>query len=131
MPRESDEETWRAIVENFGDRAEIDAEFEDEPLEPSLPFIVDAPTPEPVAVEEETFVPPTPPPLPIVPRDRLIAWAGLFGSPTILLITMVLRISLQPWIAYLLIAGFVGGFIYLVVRMPRGPADPWDDGARL
>ena len=35
------------------------------------------------------------------------------------------------WLGYLLVAAFVGGFLYLVTRMPRGPRDPADDGARL
>lgn len=128
MPHE--DEAWRAIVENYGDRVELD---------PS-----EVPTPEPEAPEpfsldsaldaepdEERFVPPEPPPLPDVPRDRMLAWVGLFGSPTILLITLVFGIDLPALIAYLLIGGFIGGFLYLVNQMPRGPQDPFDDGARL
>ena len=30
-----------------------------------------------------------------------------------------------------LVGGFLGGFGYLVAQMPRGPRDPFDDGARL
>ena len=64
-------------------------------------------------------MPPTPPPLPRLSPDRLLAWVGLFGSPTILLICLVLSIRLMPWMAYLLVASFIGGFAYLVVKMPR------------
>ena len=129
MPRSNEDEAWRAIVENYGDRAELDP---DEPLaaEP-------APDPSTVPAElsptydEDRFVPPPPPPLPHVPRDRLLAWAGLFGAPTVLLTALVLGIQLPSLIGYLLIAAFIGGFAYLVVQMPRGPHDPYDDGARL
>ena len=82
--------------------------------------------------DEDGFVPPPPPPLPRLPPDRLLAWLGLFGSPTVLLVCLVVGVSLPPWLAYLLVAWFVGGFGYLVATMPRGTdADPWDDGARL
>jgi hypothetical protein len=80
---------------------------------------------------DEEFVPPTPPPLPKLPPDRLAAWAGLFGSPLVLLVCLILGIGIPHWAGYLLVAAFIGGFVYLVVKMPRGPADPWDDGARL
>ena len=95
----------------------------------TLPLTVERPAP--VAPDEDRFVPPPPPPLPLVPRDRMIAWVCLFGSPTILLITLVTGITIQPWLGYLLVAGFVGGFGYLVVKMPHSREDPWDDGARL
>ena len=44
----------------------------------------------------------------------------------------MLNIRLVPWMAYLLVASFIGGFAYLVAKMPRNTdIDPWDDGARL
>ena len=63
----------------------------------------------------------------IDPRSR-----GLLGSG----IASVLRVGTLVAMAvvgigYLLVGGFVGGFVYLVTRMPRGPRDPADDGARL
>ena len=131
MPRSNEDEAWRAIVENYGDRAEL------EPTDAPAP----EPAPQPVAFEvpaelapsydAERFVPPPPPPLPHVPRDRMLAWVGLFGSPTVLLTALVLGIRIPSLIGYLLVAAFIGGFVYLVVQMPRGPHDPWDDGARL
>jgi hypothetical protein len=66
-----------------------------------------------------------------VEPDRLVAWAGLFGSPAVLLTALVLGLHLPPWIGYLLVAWFIAGFVYLVVKMPSGPRDPGDDGARL
>ena len=135
----SDDATWREIIANYGERvlgpeddtrvAEQQTEQQTEP-EPRPPEL--APRPEPVDVgQDERFVPPPPPPLPHPPRDRLAAWLGVFVSPVILLLTTVFRISLPTPVAWLLIGGFLGGFGYLVFQMPRGPRDPFDDGARL
>ena len=158
MQRDSDEDAWNAIVENYGERIELDDESSAEPagepavepdVEPDEKQGYDAaggaglqrlfrPLPEPQAESEDLedeldeFVPPTPPPLPKLSPDRLLAWVGLFGSPTLLLVCLVLNVRLVPWMAYLLVASFIGGFAYLVVKMPRNTdIDPWDDGARL
>ena len=133
MPRSNEDEAWQAIVENYGDRAELD------PVESSAPEQEPDPVPDPLEVpaeldpayDAERFVPPPPPPLPQVPRDRMVAWVGLFGSPAILLSALVAGIGIPTLLAYLLVASFIGGFLYLVIQMPRGPHDPWDDGARL
>jgi hypothetical protein len=137
VPRSNEDEAWRAIVDNYGDRVELGPEeAPDEATDqgpvsdaPADPFAVPAELS--VTFQEDRFVPPPPPPLPHVPRDRMLAWAGLFGSPAILLTALVLGIGLPPLVGYLLVAGFLGGFAYLVVQMPRGPHDPYDDGARL
>ena len=76
-------------------------------------------------------MPPPPPPLPRVPKDRLAAWLGVFVSPILLLVAAVLRIPLPTIVAWLLVGAFLGGFGYLVAQMPRGPRDPFDDGARI
>lgn len=143
MQRDSDEDAWRAIVENYGDRVLDDDPVDEPAAEPPSEERLERlfrplPQPEETAARaeeeqlDERFVPPPPPPLPRVPRDRLAAWIGLFGSPTILLVCLVLGISMPRWLGYLLVAGFIGGFVYLVVHMPRGEdVDPWDDGARL
>jgi hypothetical protein len=141
VQRDSDEDAWRAIVENYGERVELDDEpTVDPPAEQRLErFFIPLPQPperaEPEDVDDEPeddFVPPTPPPLPKLPPDRLLAWAGLFGSPTVLLVCVVFNVFLPPLLGYLLVASFIGGFLYLVVKMPhRDDIDPWDDGARL
>ncbi len=127
------DEAWRAIVDNFGDRAELD---EPTPLaEPASP----APEPDPVPVdvraaaydEAERFVPPPPPPLPRPEPKRAVAWAGLFGAPVLVLAALVFRIDLPTVIDYLLVAWFVGGFGYLVATMSRTPREPRDDGSRI
>jgi hypothetical protein len=131
---DNEEEAWRSIVENYGDRADVDPDAPQvapSPDDYDLDDFRPDPLPDPVSWQEERFVPPTPPPLPKLPRDRLAAWSGVFGSPTILLFCLVLSINLPTVIGYALIAAFIGGFVYLVVQMPRGPRDPFDDGARL
>jgi hypothetical protein len=150
VQRDSDEDAWRAIVENYGERVELNDDPPSDPVvDPDDKQGYDAagsaglqrlfrPLPEPQRDAEELedeldeFVPPPPPPLPKLSPDRLLAWVGLFGSPTILLICLVFNFRLAPWLGYLLVASFIGGFGYLVVKMPRSEdIDPWDDGARL
>ena len=149
MQRDSDEDAWRAIVDNYGERIELDDDAPaDPPAEPPATgpegTSYDAglqrlfrPLPQPRDEDPEDeldddFVPPPPPPLPKLPPDRFLAWAGLFGSPTILLVCLIFDFRLAPWLGYLLVASFIGGFGYLVAKMPRGEdVDPWDDGARL
>lgn len=134
MQPDSEDDAWRSIVENYGDRADLD------PTQSSLPkptesdaLAEDWPDEGPTDDDwvEERFVPPPPPPVPRASRDRLAAWIGIFGSPTILLVCLVFSIHLPRLIGYGLVAGFVGGFLYLVMQMPSGPRDPGDDGARL
>jgi hypothetical protein len=133
VPRSNEDEAWRAIVDNYGERARIEPD-EVPPTEPAADPHAD-PYADPAELtqthEDERFVPPPPPPLPHVPRDRLLAWSGLFGAPAVLLTALVLGIGLPPLVGYALVASFIGGFVYLVIQMPRGPHDPYDDGARI
>jgi hypothetical protein len=151
VQRDSDEDAWQAIVENYGERVELEdgsvTEATSSPPAGAQVWAVDADLDDDLAAaadgepdddlaagpdeDAERFVPPPPPPLPRLPPDRFMAWSGLFGSPTILLVCLVFGLHLPPWLGYLLVASFIGGFVYLVVQMPRDPADPWDDGARL
>lgn len=137
MQRE-DDEAWRAIIDNYGDRADIDErpptvdepvdQPAERPAEPARSWDDDFPDSD---WSTDRFVPPPPPPVPTTTTDRLFAWGGVFGSPAILLVCLVLRIDIPQLIAYLLVAAFVGGFLYLVVNMSREPRDPGDDGAVL
>ncbi|MXG90793.1 hypothetical protein [Nocardioides flavescens] len=146
MQRDHDDDAWRAIVENYGERAELDDEPEppSPTAAPAATFFELAPAPvEPQeprelrdawddsAEDEERFVPPPPPPLPKLPPDRLAAWSGLVGAPAVLMLFLVTGLRMPDWGGYLLVAAFIGGFAYLVVTMKAGPDDPWDDGARL
>lgn len=150
MHREEDDEAWRAIVENFGDRADLDdgepdpapgdassseaepAVPEDDLIRPERPEPL-APTPLPSAppVDDDRFVPPEPGPLPVPAPDRGIAWMGVFGAPIVLLVSLLVGLDLPNWIGWLMVTWFVGGFVYLVQQMPREPRDPWDDGSRV
>ncbi|MFC5178977.1 hypothetical protein [Nocardioides taihuensis] len=135
MGAQNEDDAWRAIVENYGERPRLD---------PSPP----APEPEPVWFtgaladaagsagaddiddpDEEGFVPPPPPPLPWPEPARLLAWLGVFGAPTVLLVGLVLGVTLPSVLGYALIGWFVGGFGYLVLHMDNTPRDPGDDGA--
>jgi hypothetical protein len=141
-PTDPSEAAWKAIVENYGERADLNDEPAPEP--PAAPTST-APfggrfgnlteglgdSDDVFTAEEESFEPPPPPPIPRATPDRLAAWLGVFGAPAILLTALILGITLPSIIGYALVAAFVGGFVYLVLRMPRGPRDPWDDGAQV
>ncbi|GAB2985149.1 hypothetical protein [Nocardioides montaniterrae] len=129
---------WRDIVDNYGDRAVVAPE---EYVEPDEPRVVRGPD-EPVAPaereapdwddeDEDGFVPPAPPPVPATTPVRYAAWVGVLGVPAVVLVLMIAGISLPSILDWLLVAGFIGGFGYLVATMPREPRDPWDDGSRV
>jgi len=132
---QSEEDVWRSIVENYGERPQLDPAQPEEPEAPTPPPPVAPALEEGTVVEleetDERFVPPPPPPLPHPPPKRLAAWVGLFGSPAVLLLSLILGFTLPPLLGYALIGAFLGGFGYLVVHMQRGPRDPGDDGARI
>jgi len=144
--REQDEDAaWRAIVENFGERARLD----DEPPEASphaegpaavpdappddLPDdLVDEPPYSPTLdAPEERFRPPPPPPLPAPRGPRALAWLGVLGAPLVVLGCVLATVTPPAYVTWLLVGGFLGGFAYLVAIMPRGPREPWDDGAQV
>ena len=80
---------------------------------------------------DDHFVPPLPPPLPESHPVSRLAWAGVIGGPTFLLLISVLGISIDSWVILLAILAFCGGVATLVARMnERAPHDDgWDDGA--
>lgn len=135
--RTREDAVWRDIVDNYGERPALD-----EPPGPAVVHgFVERPAewrveeqPEPRVVEpvdEERFVPPPPPPLPRPAPPRAVAWAGVFGVPLVILVSLVASLDLPSLLDYLLLAWFVGGFLYLVASMPRHPREPWDDGSRI
>jgi hypothetical protein len=132
-----EEAAWRMIVENYGERPEMGAPVEPDPPRhplPANPFdrtFADSLDTEATWQDEGHFVPPEPPPLPRPEPRRRLAWAGLFGTPVVLLLAAVLHLALPTWAVTLLVVGFVGGFVYLVATMPRTRHDDWpgDDGA--
>jgi hypothetical protein len=147
-PHPDEDAAWRDIVDNYGERAELDPDDElperavaapEQPIGLAHVFGADSADADDDADEDDEDDDPTgpssyrpePEAIPVPPFDRLLAWIGVFGSPTLLLIFLVLGLSMPGWLGWLLVGGFVGGFVYLVMRMPGTPRDPWDDGARL
>lgn len=132
-PRAAQDAAWREIVENYGDRALIDGEH-DGAAEVAPDEVPPAPQPVPapvVRVEpvEEHYVPPPPPPVPTAEPRRLLAWLGLFGVPVIVLVALLAKLPVPSWLGLMLMAWFVGGFVFLVASMGNGPRDDNDDGA--
>ena len=125
----AEDAAWRSIVDNYGDRPEI----EDVEVAPPTPPPVQHEEPEqpPPADLEEHFRPPPPPPLPLPGPPRLLAWLGLFGVPTLVLVLLVAGVDLPGWMGLVLMVWFVGGFVYLVASMRPGSGDDYDDGAVL
>ncbi len=133
MSGRDDDEAWRAIVDNYGERPQVDlppppAAPEPTPVEPfdptneELDARVDA---------ADRFVPPPPPPAPRIELPRHLPWLGVLGIPVLLLVSLLGSIDLPAWLGYLLVCGFVGSFVYLVLTMKPGGRDPWDDGAQV
>ena len=124
---QAQDQAWRSIVDNYGDRAELE---EPEPEPAPEPLLPEQP---PAAYEEddEGFVPPEPPPLPRLTPPLMAGWAGVLGAPVLLVVCLLAGISLPSWFSLLLVAAFVGGFVFLVATMPREPREPWDDGSRI
>jgi len=83
--------------------------------------------PEP-AEDGERFVPPDPPPLPRGDMVARLAWAGVGGGPVFLLLAALFWRDLPQVLLLAAVAAFVGGFVTLVLRMPREHPDD-DDGA--
>ncbi|WP_107774618.1 hypothetical protein [Nocardioides sediminis] len=133
--RTREDAAWRDIVDNYGDRPELDeppAAVVEGPIERPTEWRDEEPEPRVVEpVDEERFVPPPPPPLPRPAPRRALAWAGVFGVPIVILVSLVASLDLPSLLDYLLLAWFVGGFLYLVATMPRHPREPWDDGSRI
>ena len=92
--------------------------------ERSLPGATDADP-----LEDEHFVPPSPPPIVLDPMAKA-AWAGLFGGPGYLVVATVAGWSVPGWAAFAAVAAFIAGFTILVLRVgdDRDDSDP-DDGA--
>ena len=123
-----EDDAWRSIVDNYGERAELD----DEPVDVAPPRPLDTPPPAALEEPEERFVPPVPPPAPRLPLPKRLAWLAVLGSPALLVVALLVSYDVPALVGYALVAGFVGGFGYLVATMQRADErNPWDDGAQL
>lgn len=132
-PDRDEDAVWRSIIANYGDRPQLREHDEPEPVVPGSPRGLEPDQDDPPDDEghdlREHYVPPTPPPLPRPAPPRLLAWIGLFGVPTFVLIALVLSVALPAWMGLLLMGWFVGGFVYLVATMRPDDRDGYDDGA--
>lgn len=143
-----DDDTWREIVENYGETPQFpegqfsEGQFSEGQLPDAAAEPDTAPQPgpdEPVggwfrgdaAGEEERYVPPPPPPIPRPEPIRLAAWCGVLLSPLVLTVAVIIGWHLPTLVSVVLVGSFVGGFGLLVWQLPKGPSDPWDDGARV
>jgi hypothetical protein len=142
---EDEEQTWRSIVENYGERPEIEEPASEPPVDPAAPTeaprvgsVFDGPVFNPLYDEvdrgiaaDQGFVAPDPGWQPLPQGPRLAAWTGLLLGPAFLLLAAILHLRIPGWLVAVLVVGFVGGFGYLVWQMPREPREPWDDGSRI
>ena len=126
----AEDAAWRSIVDNYGDRPEIE-DAEVAPPTPTAGAPRGAGASRLPADPEDHFRPPPPPPLPLPGPPRLLAWLGLFGVPTLVLVLLVAGVDLPTWMGLVLMVWFVGGFVYLVASMRPGSGDDYDDGAVL
>jgi hypothetical protein len=149
-PALDEDAAWAAIVANYGERPAMgspapaveDPEADqssrtprsDRPKNIFDRTYIEATTekgPEASWDDEGHFVPPPPPPLPTLEPRRKLAWIGMFGAPTVMLLAVVFGWTLPGWVGSLLVGAFVGGFVYLVATMQRRRPGDWsgDDGA--
>ncbi len=87
------------------------------------------PVPAEQPVDEDSFVPPDPPPIPHGDTLSRIAWAAVIGGPLFLLVAALAWRNLPTWLLLTALGAFIGGFVTLVARMPGERPDDGDDGA--
>jgi hypothetical protein len=129
--RAREDAEWQSIVDHYGDRPEVEPLPDPEPPRPVFELPPElGPRSWAPAEEDDRYVPPPPPPIPRPHGMRAVAWFGLFGVPTIVLVCLVFGISLPSPLGLFALIWSVGGFGYLVATM-KGPgdSDDWDDGA--
>ncbi|HET7173564.1 MAG TPA: hypothetical protein VFI30_04730 [Nocardioidaceae bacterium] len=76
--------------------------------------------------EVDRFVPPVPPPLPKLTGWQKLTWLGLGGGPLVFLVAALGQLTLPPWLSFLAVVGFVGGFVGLVIMLTSHSDDEWD-----
>ncbi|WP_405057806.1 hypothetical protein OG474_34440 [Kribbella sp. NBC_01505] len=155
IARSTEDAEWQSLVEQFNapsapghDGGETPvprwpaSEDVDEKYEPLIDvpagLIVgddpeDEPEPRPKRAADDPhdhFVPPEPPRGPKLDWVSRLAWLGLFGGPILLILAALFDFG-DSRITALAVAGLIGGFLTLVIRMKdRLPQDDTpDDGA--
>jgi hypothetical protein len=79
--------------------------------------------------DRERFVPPEAPPITSTDLVSRLAWLGVLGGPLCLLVAALISHALPAIVVLLTLAAFIGGFVTLVLRLPRDRGDDGDDGA--
>ncbi|MGW7685733.1 hypothetical protein ACWGID_33630 [Kribbella sp. NPDC054772] len=155
IDRSTEDAEWQSLVEQFGKPSAPGHDGGDDPA-PRWPVsedvdekyepLIDVPTG--LTIKEETpdeddekpakkaddphdhFVPPEPPRGPRLDWISRAAWLGLIGGPLLLIAAAVLDFGTGR-ITTIAVAGFIGGFLTLVLRMKDRlpPGDGGDDGA--
>ncbi|MFI5731425.1 hypothetical protein ACIA49_14980 [Kribbella sp. NPDC051587] len=155
IARATEDAEWKSLVEQFNapsapghDGGETPvprwpvSEDVDEKYEPLIDvpaglIVGDEPEDEPEARPKrpaddphDHFVPPEPPRGPKLDWPSRLAWLGALGGPILLILAAVLDFG-DRRITAVAVAGFIGGFLTLVIRMKDRPAqdDTPDDGA--
>ena len=138
------EAQFAQIVANYGDQPAEDISAAERPADPPAETLADRfrvhgwaeptdPLNTPATWDDEGhFIPPEPPPLgPMDPR-RVVAWIGVASAPIAMLVMAVLNWVPPGWLSFLLVCGFIGGFVSLIATMHHDD-DQWsgDDGAVL
>ena len=124
----AEDAAWRSIVDDCGDRPEIeDPEVAAPTQSPVHHDEVEPPSP---VEPDDRYRPPPPPPLPCpAPLGCSPGWAC---SACQTLRARAARGEIVPtWMGLVLMVWFVGGFVYLVASMRPGSGDDYDDGAVL
>ncbi|MBO0845435.1 MAG: hypothetical protein J2P22_08485 [Nocardioides sp.] len=125
----AEEQAWREIVDNYGERAELPGDPPDEPVEPVVEPEAEPFEPFHLELYDEKFTPPPLPPPPKISPERRVAWVGLVASPLLLVLLNLLHYALPGILTGGLVIAFIASFAYLVATME--PRDPDDDGARV
>lgn len=121
-----EEARWREIVENYGDRPQVDMPAP-EPPAPAPTHSDDEPLLD--RSGEGHFIPPEPPAVGWPTGPRAVACIGLFGGPTLILMMLLFQVTVPTWLGWLALLGFIAGFGYLVAGIR--PRDEWDDGSQV
>jgi hypothetical protein len=108
-----------------------------EPLDATPPADPDDPTAgrmvsgyaDPLADDDEPFVPPTPPPFPRGSKRSRWGWAGALGCPLLYFVMWSTGRQPDSFTSFLLAVGFVAGAGVLVSGMRTTGPDEEDDGA--
>ena len=74
-------------------------------------------------------MPPEAPPITSTDLVSRLAWLGVLGGPLFLLVAALVSHALPAVVVLFALGAFIGGFVTLVVRLPRDRGDDGDDGA--